>query len=368
MKVLIAVTHLLGTGHLARALTLGRAFAARGHAVRIASGGMAVPQFDLSGVELVQLPPLRSDGTAFTRLLASDGTLADDGYHARRRDMLVAEVRDHAPDILITELFPFGRRALRAEFRALLDAAHALPRRPVVLASIRDILAPPSKPERVAQTEVLVLDHYDAVLVHSDPAVVPLDLSWPVSAALTAKLRYTGFVAPPPPEPHPEGLGTGEVLVSAGGGPVGQRLFQTAIAAARADKRTWRLMTRDMPPNLPPNVVIDPPRPDFRALLANAAASVSMCGYNTAMDLLQTGVPGVIVPFDAGGEQEQGLRAGALSRMPGLRILRDEALSPKAMLAALAEATADPSRTATPDFDGARHAVDIAVTLAEARP
>ena len=33
MKVMIAVTHLLGTGHLARALTLGRAFAAQGHVV-----------------------------------------------------------------------------------------------------------------------------------------------------------------------------------------------------------------------------------------------------------------------------------------------------------------------------------------------
>ena len=32
MKVMIVVTHLLGTGHLSRALTLGRAFVADGQA------------------------------------------------------------------------------------------------------------------------------------------------------------------------------------------------------------------------------------------------------------------------------------------------------------------------------------------------
>ena len=57
MKVFIAVTHLLGTGHLARALTLGRAFAGAGHDVLIASGGTPVPQFGTEGLHLAQLPP-----------------------------------------------------------------------------------------------------------------------------------------------------------------------------------------------------------------------------------------------------------------------------------------------------------------------
>ena len=53
MNVLIVVTHLLGTGHLSRALTLGRAFAAAGHDVTIASGGMPAPQLNHSGVTLL---------------------------------------------------------------------------------------------------------------------------------------------------------------------------------------------------------------------------------------------------------------------------------------------------------------------------
>ena len=71
MKVLIVTTHLLGTGHLARAATLARAFQSEGHAVRLVSGGFPAPHLDLSGLDVVQLPPLRSDGTDFARLLTA---------------------------------------------------------------------------------------------------------------------------------------------------------------------------------------------------------------------------------------------------------------------------------------------------------
>jgi predicted glycosyltransferase len=85
MKLLLVVTHLLGSGHLSRALTLGRAFAAAGHDVCVASGGMPVPQLDHTNVTFVQLPPLRSDGVNFTRLLDSDGHVATQSYLDERQ-------------------------------------------------------------------------------------------------------------------------------------------------------------------------------------------------------------------------------------------------------------------------------------------
>lgn len=367
MRVLIAVTHLLGTGHLARALTLGRAFAAAGHVVRIASGGSPAPQLGATGLDLVQLPPLRSDGTAFTRLLDASGTQAGDAYLAARQAALLATL-DPVPDVLITELFPFGRRALSGEFLALLEAAHALPRRPVILCSIRDILAPPSKPDRAVQTAAWVARHYDAVLVHSDPAVTPLDASWPVPDSMRPALRYTGFVAPPAPLPHPDGAGRGEVLVSVGGGPVGAPLLAAAAEAARGDSRTWRLLATAPPPDLPPNVIAEAPRPDFRSLLPHAAASVSLCGYNTALDVLQTGCPAVFVPFDAGGETEQTRRAETLARLPGIALLPASDLSPASLLEAVSTVADLPRRTpARNGFDGAARSARIAETLLEAR-
>ena len=222
MKVMIVVTHLLGTGHLSRALTLGRAFVVEGHETFVVSGGMPAPQLDSTGMTLLGLPPLRSDGTDFTRLLTQNGDVADEAYLAARQTALIAAVRSFQPDALITELFPFGRRSLTAEFTAALETARDMRPRPVILGSVRDILAPPSKPSKAERTDEIVRQFYDRILVHSDPNVVPLNTSWPVSEELTKRLHYTGFVAPAAPTPHSEAIGKDEVLVSAGGGSVGQ--------------------------------------------------------------------------------------------------------------------------------------------------
>lgn len=368
VRIMIVVTHLLGAGHLSRALTLGRAFAAEGHAVHVVSGGFPAPQLDTGGLELHQLPPLRSDGTDFTRLLTPAGSEATIADHSSRRHLLVDLLHRLAPDILMTELFPFGRRSLRDEFGALLEATHRLPRRPRVFASIRDILAPPSRPAKVAFADDMIARSYDAVLVHSDPAIIPLDLSWPVSPALRAKLHHTGFVAPPLPETSAAD-GHGAVLVSAGGGSVGDPVFAAALKAAPGTDLRWHLLVGGADPEpriaalaarAPANVSVEPTRPDFRAMLGQATASVSLCGYNTAMDILQTGIPAVFVPFDAGSEVEQGLRANALSHLPGLEVLPMRTIDGPALAAALDRARAAPRRDDGDfRFDGARETVRI---------
>lgn len=374
MRVLMVVTHLLGTGHLARALTLARAFAARGHDVRVASGGVPAPHLSQPGdPPIVQLPALRSAGTDFTRLLAETGDAADPALYAARDAALRALVQDFRPDCIITELFPFGRRILKAEFERLLDVAQGLETPPLVVSSVRDILAPPSKPAKVAYAEAILDQYYDAVLVHSDPAVVPLTASWPVSAKVARKLHYTGFVAVPAPVSLPDAP-KGEILVSAGGGEVGETIFDAALRAARMDQtRHWRLFVpgdarERLAEEAPGNVRVSAPDPDFRRRLLSAGASVSMCGYNTALDLLHSGVPAVLIPFDADGETEQGLRAEALSERSGIVTLWADDLSGEALLLALDCAQAMPRRPVqTEGMQGADRSVDIVEALQKVR-
>lgn len=350
MKVMIVVTHLLGSGHLTRALILARAFLDAGHGVSLVSGGMPSAHEKPQGLVWLQLPPVRSDGTDFSRLLDDTDEIVDDAYLAGRRTALIAALQDQQPDALITELFPFGRRNLKEEFLALLEEVPRLARRPKVFASIRDILAPPSKPAKAVFAEETVRTHYDGVLVHSDPDLTPLELSWPMSADLARRLRYTGFVAPPPAKAHPARAGAGEVIVSAGGGNVGMPLFQTAKTAAAQDgARQWRLLVGGreaagvcavLNAGAPDNLIAEPARPDFRQMLHHAAASVSMCGYNTALDVLQSPCPVVFVPFDEGNEVEQSLRAQALAAQPGIEILRTSEMDAPALLAAVGRAMA----------------------------
>src|SRR5205085_1567169 len=97
----------------------------------------------------------------------------------RRRRMLLEAFRSVQPDVVVTELFPFGRRILAGEFMALVDAARAFAPRPLIVASVRDILACPTKSERIEETHRRIGELYDAVLVHGDPNLVSLERSWP---------------------------------------------------------------------------------------------------------------------------------------------------------------------------------------------
>ncbi|MFY0616330.1 glycosyltransferase family protein [Shimia sp.] len=379
MKVLIAVTHLLGTGHLSRALTLAQAFVREGHEAVVLSGGCPAPHLENETVPLVQLPPLASDGVDFTKLLTDAGVEADEAYMSARQKQAAAAVQEMKPDVLITELFPFGRRSLSQEFEALLKTAQALTPRPVVLSSVRDILAPPSKASKATMARDRLKIYYEAVLVHADSDLTQLGVSWPVTSDVTRMLHYTGYVAPAAPQPHPEGVGTGEVLVSAGGGSVGQALFESAIRAAKRSPLRWRILVggADKETRIAalkaqandPTIIIEAVRPDFRQMLHQAAASVSMCGYNTAMDVLQTGVPAVFVPFDEGGEVEQTLRARSLSVQPAIEVLPAADLTPQNLLGELKRVLRDGRRSSSEfRMNGAAESVRITqAILAELR-
>ncbi|MBE7244592.1 MAG: glycosyl transferase family 28 [Actinomycetospora chiangmaiensis] len=383
MRVLIAVTHLLGAGHLTRAAALARTFAAAGHEATLVSGGMPSPLVRLGGARLIQLPPVRVEGIAFGRLIGADGRPADAALLEARSDALLAALADAAPDAVITELFPFGRRILAAEYLALVEAARARPHRPLVLASVRDILVPPDRASKVAQAHDRIMGLYDAVLVHGDPAIAPLDASWPVDAALAPKLHYTGYVdegGPVPPATERRG-----VLVAAGSSSAGLGLFGAAIAAARmrADL-SWRILVGHGVPDadlarladgLPPGIVMRA-RTDYRDLLAAAAVSVSQCGYNTAIDLLVTRTPSVLVPFEAGRETEQRLRAERLAALGLARIVPEAGLTPEALIAAVEDALSpqgtkasdgtspyDPQAPVPPALEGAARTVALVTAM-----
>ncbi len=377
MKVLFVVTHLLGSGHLSRVLTLARAFAQQGHDATILSGGFPARHLDYSGISLVQLPPLRSDGTNFSRLLDADIQDAAPLYLQSRIQMALETLDALQPDALITELFPFGRKSLAPEFDAILHAATGMKQRPLILAPIRDILAPPRKPKKAERAEQNIAQFYDGILVRSDAATTPLELSWPVTPTIAQKLHYTGFVAPPLPAAGPSNLGEGEIIVSAGGGSVGVHLYEAALEAARRSEHQWRILiggsdgaelSKSLQDIAPANAIVEPARADFRQLLQHAGCSVSLCGYNTALDVLQARCRAVFVPFDEGVEVEQGLRADSLSKRAEINTLKRSDLSAEALLAHVSEllAAARPEALDV-EVEGANRSVEVVAQLLEQR-
>ena len=70
--------------------------------------------------------------------------------------------------------------------------------RPWRLCSVRDILVRKPAPESYAWMRDLALAHYDRILVHTDPQLIPFDLTFPFAAALRGRLVDTGYVVEPP--------------------------------------------------------------------------------------------------------------------------------------------------------------------------
>jgi predicted glycosyltransferase len=364
-RVLIAVTHLLGIGHLVRARHLAGALAAAGYQVTLASGGMPDGK-PAAGYRFVQLPPVRTQGTDFRTLLDEGGAAVGPERLAARREALIDLAREIRPQVAITEHFPFGRRQLAAEFLALIETVRAMRPETLVLSSIRDVLVAP-RAERIAQTGERIATLFDAVLVHGDRDFLPLDASWPVTPALAAKLVYTGYLASGFVGRVPKDESSGDIVVSGGGSAAGLALFEAVLAAAPLlPERSFHLLVGGgveaarfaaLEERAPANVRVERARSDFPDLLAGCALSISQAGYNTVLDLVQAGRPALVAPFDEGSETEQTLRAEALAQI-GLARRIDLAQGPRALAAAIGAAlSAGPAARPAIDLDGARGTV-----------
>ncbi|HEY0837381.1 MAG TPA: glycosyl transferase, partial [Azospirillum sp.] len=235
MKVFFHVQHLLGIGHDRRAALIARSLGAAGVAVTVARGGHPVPGVDYGPAEVVQLPPARAADATFTMLLDAEGRPIDEAWRAARAAATLAAFDRAAPDVLLVESFPFGRRAFRFEMLPLFAAARA--RGVPIAASVREILVTKADPQRLEEVVATVERFVDAVLVHGDPDLIPFAATFPAAGRIAGRIRYTGYVAAPMPaivdggDGADDGDGAGEVVVSVGGGAVGLPLLRAALLA-----------------------------------------------------------------------------------------------------------------------------------------
>ena len=323
-RVLIYVQHLLGVGHLQRAIHLSTALLQQGFRVDLVSGGMPGHFPAAQPLRVHQLTPLYSPDGSFSRLLDANGDDIDDHWRDQRKQQLLQIFDACAPQVLITETFPFGRRMLQFELLPLLRASRESGDCKLVIASIRDILQPRSKPGRNRETCDLIDAWYDHVLVHGDENIARLEDSFALSDRIEDKLFYSGYICAQESRSAPAGEGVNEVLVSAGGSATGLQILQTALRAkslSALNHLHWRLLVSQAIPADDFNqlqamagdgVTVERNRPDFSELIKRAQLSISQAGYNTMTDLLNSDTAAVVIPYAEADEKEQSLRAQAL--------------------------------------------------------
>ncbi|MBV8738557.1 MAG: glycosyl transferase [Alphaproteobacteria bacterium] len=366
-SVLFYVQHVLGIGHLRRALHLVNGMAQEGLAVTLITGGEPMPELvSAKARAVVQLPPLRATDASFRNLVGLDGQPADETLWSERREMLLAALAKTMPDTVLIEGYPFARRAFRRELEPLIAAARARRPRPEILCSLRDIIVPPREEKRAQEIVDSIRANFDAVLVHGDPRLIRLEESFPLASEIADRLVYTGYVAAPEPATRDTGnAGTGEVLVSAGGGAVGGALMRAALAARRHGclaVANWRILTgpnlpaaefAELAADVPQGVIIERYRSDFADMLRRCRVSVSQAGYNTVLDIIGARIPAVLVPFAEEHETEQTLRAERLAACGVIEMLPAAALSPERLAEAIERVAQRPPSVLELDTAGA---------------
>ena len=291
------------------------------------SGGMPVPgvaeDAKDANVDFVQLPAIRSADLSYKSMLDETGQEVSKAWFVKRETIIADVLKRFTYDAIVTETYPFGRRALRGEVLGLIALARQLNPKVFVVSSIRDILEGfETAGERIDTVVDVLGTHYDTVLVHSDARVIKLDVTFPFVERLTVPIHYTGFVDHHPTVVHPTHVvPNGEVIVSTGGGVVGAELIDLALRARPLSRELsacpWRILVGHNLPGeafealrtrAPRGVILERNRKDFRQLLSQSTLSVSQVGYNTALDILASGVKAVLVPFRSDTQREQAIR------------------------------------------------------------
>ena len=380
-QLLFYCQHSLGMGHLVRSFAIAGGLANHFDVVFLNGGPLPEGQKPPEKIEIVNLPPLGFD-SEMQLLSRDDNHTVEQAQHLRMKTMRKALCAAR-PEVLLIELFPFGRKKFAAELIELLEDARASSKPPVVVCSLRDILV-----ERNQHHDELACHranrYFDAVLVHSDARFARLEESFHPRSPLKVPVHYTGFVTKEHTEDaKPELRRASRIVVSAGGGLVGEALLRTAIQAyefLRApDKPEMRLIGGPFIPEQSWQTLVEIARekqgisllrsvPDLGVELRSAAASISQCGYNTAMDIVRSRVPALVVPFSGEKQDEQMNRARRLERLGALRMLEPERLDAQTLAAEVEPLLRFQPSAVQLDMNGVENTAQLLNELVRKRP
>jgi predicted glycosyltransferase len=343
--------HSVGLGHLMRSYALCDRLAERFRVVLLAGGQLPKDIPPPPGVEIIALPPLGMNGT--NGFGSTDARYTTDRAWDIRLHRILNAVRDVKPRVVLVELYPFGRAKFTREIVPLLGAADDA----FKACSLRDILVS-GDARRDDRARKLADAHLDAVLVHADPRFARLEETFKPQTPLSVPVHYTGFVTGRDAEGTPQ---RGDhVVISAGGGRVGRPLLEEAIE--RLNGTPMKAIAGPLMPDedfealrrlAPRNVELIRSVPDLAQELRKAAASISQCGYNTALDVVRSRVPALVVPYVTPEEDEQTRRARRLEQLGLVRV--SDHVDPELL-------RHEPAQT-TLDLDGAATTRDLLYEL-----
>ena len=299
----------LGLGHIRRNLAIARALGTDGSHPDIllltgAPGAVTADRPD--NCDLVSLPGLAkdSDGHYGARHLSVSG----EHIAEMRRSILTAALTSFRPDVLIVDKHP---RGFRGELEPALDALRAAGTR--IVLGLRDVLDDEATARREWRRDdsTTALDRwYHQVWVYGDRRVLDIAAQLRLPHHWRHRTIHTGYLALGriPAEPtFVSRVQNPYVLAMVGGGSDGLQLAEAFVGSRMPAGHHGVLVTGPQMPKDQVHALVEhaATRDDLtvrtyvtdpEALLANAAAVVSMGGYNTVCEAMALGSKLLVVP------------------------------------------------------------------------
>ena len=356
-----------GLGHLRRNLALAH------HLARALPG---LTGHDVTGLVITGLAPGQDyrlpdgfDWLVLPGVKKSGGTYLPQRLRITREDLslirgalLSGVLSTFAPDLLIIDRHPYGVHQELREPLTHLRRAHPAAR---VVLGLREVLDTPATVQRewdeLGDTDTL-RRLIDEVWVYGDAAVHDLSATGEAPTALEERMRYTGYLAHGrdiaetrdgseastalagnalDPEPF--------ILTTAGGGSDGITLLRAAAKARVPDGYRHVVVTgpqldaalfHQVAQAAGPRTVVRRSWSGMSRHIQQAAAVISMAGYNTVSEILASDTPALLVPRET-PRLEQFIRATALKEAGAVDLLRVMDLSAAALENRLTELLRD---------------------------
>ena len=424
-RVYFPVESLVGLGHFNRTGQLVRSMTAQGMDVTVASGTFVDPERFFGDANIVELPTYvlqNKSGKCYTIAANGERTHLPDydmeEYAERRAEAHSITIESTRPNVTVSEFWPFDRPAIDGEMESVLTVSKEVITDNIAVVSVRDVLdvVPDeqlTEDERAEKQERLkwVVDKinadFDAVLVHGDPNFIPLSETFARAAELKTPVFYTGYVVSDLPKWSEADKENAPMLVSCGSGVDGHEMiyaFLTAwekllersaedSGAAEVTNRPLHVITgprfapkafeyvvdwvQELQDNYGIDAKVDNYRTDYTDLLAQAAFSISLAGYNTTLETLAVGTPSLFIPKYAVNRGKMRWSTEQLYRLERLeekdygRFVHPEQAQDSDVFAEivqrefLAQTGPDRKQKAQLNFDGAANTVKIIQQLLE---
>jgi len=324
----------LGLGHMRRTHSIaGQFLRLRPDASVLTLSDSPLGQFftPTPNHDYLKLPSIIKDGPGQWR--AANLALPFADVSELRQDLICRAVLGFRPDILLVDHMPHGAMG---ELLPTLEALRTRGAATKVVLGLRDILDAPAIVQNRWQVEGAydaVEQYYDRVLVYGMREVFDLAEQYHFSPQIAERLHYCGYACAPESKPEPARACKGSahlnaatklrakflrgahasaklIVAMAGGGADAYPLMRTLLDALPTIQRHQpSLLLLITGPFMPPNLRADlqkrayglPVRilttvDDCTSFMQAADLVVAMAGYNTTVEILQTGRRAILVP------------------------------------------------------------------------